>query len=251
MQIGVGIDSSRIDRRQGPLRVTDLTAKGLIHRNLQEPERSGPLVQQRQAEPRPAGLIECQFGQPGRRLEKIVELRPGEQREQRGFIAAEEADGAVRRGIAPVHFGQEVLQVVSVAEQGQIRVQIPIRPIGKVQRLPVFQLHPVAVRIDIRTGHAGAAIFRVKVIEIIQAQTGQIGAIVEPGIRQIHAGADAAGTPEIQVPARQQPSVLVFAGLRIELAAEHNAVAVEQKRPPARPGTGHEMVSQLRIQRLT
>ena len=126
-------------------------------------------VQNRQAEERCAGPVIGDFRVAGIGAVEIVDAKAAEQREQRGFVAAINAKRVVRRGVRAVALELEVLEIMGVAQPGEVGIQGPCGVVPcRLGCQAVFELYLVAVFIHEATRHPGAGFLWAEVVEIIQ-----------------------------------------------------------------------------------
>jgi len=119
-----------------------------------------------------------------------------------------------------------------VGEEGEVCIEPPVRVVRELQFHAILELDLEAIFIHPEAGHAGARLLRVEVVEIVEAEAGDLLAVFLAGVHEIEAKSHSAGGTEVEVPAGKQPRVLVLAGDGVSLATEHDAVGVEQERPP-------------------
>ena len=187
---------------------------------------------QRQAEERTPCLVEGNLGTLRVRTVEIVHAETPENRQQRFIVAAVKPDGVVGGGVRAVDLRREILQVVLVGKVGEVRVQPPVRIVLEVKYLAVLELDLEAVLSDPEARDSGPGFPRVQVVQVVKAQAGDLLTVFLTGVHQVEADRHAAARAQVEAPPGKQPRVLVLAGVRVTLAAEHDAVGVEQERPP-------------------
>ncbi len=97
-------------------------------------------MEDRQAEERTAHLIERDLGGLRVGAIEIVHPDPPEDGEQGFVVAPVEAERVVGRGIRAVDVRREILEVVLVGKEGEVRVEAPIGIVRKIELLAVAEL---------------------------------------------------------------------------------------------------------------
>ena len=123
-----GVAGSQLHQR------IDDGAFGEVRRLLaDEAERHVPLVQDRRVEQRRAHLVEEHLRRAGVRPIEIIDAEAPVDREQRVVVPPVESERVVRRGVRPEVGDVVILEIILVAEQGEVRIQPPFRVIREIQ----------------------------------------------------------------------------------------------------------------------
>ena len=119
-----------------------------------------------------------------------------------------------------------------VAKPTELGIGAPFR-VGVIsEKFAMLQMGAVAFLIDRFAGEAVAGCFRCDVVEVVEAEVGEVAGCVGAFVDEVESGADAAFAVEVEAPAREQPAVIGLAGDRVGVAAEHDAVGVEKEGSP-------------------
>ena len=124
-------------------------------------------MQDWQAEERCAGLIIGDLWKARVGAVEVVDADSRQEGEQGTIGAAIERDRIVGSGIDGVAGGFEILQVVAVAEPGDVRIEPPVGVIGEIEFVAMLELDLVAIGIDGDARHSVSGGLGREIIEVV------------------------------------------------------------------------------------
>ena len=207
-------------------------------------------MQQRRSEQRPARLIKGDLWTLRVGAVEIVQVEAPEDGEQRFIVAAVDPDGVIRCGVGAVGVRREIFEIELIREEREVGVQAPIGIIFEIELHAMLELQLIAVGIDVQTGQAVAGFVGVEVVEVVEAEPGNLLRVSLAGVDQIQSHREAAARTDVEAPLGKQPGSFVFPGHRIALTAEHDAVGVEYVGTPVRARAWSEVVAERAVERL-
>ena len=183
-------------------------------------------------------------------LVEVVDSKSGPEGEEAAFLLMDQGQRVVGVGFVAEGGRVEILEVVAVAQVSEIGIEVGGAGGEEVEVDTLPELEPVAVFVDRLAFGASALDVWIEVVEVVKFQPTEVGVVLQSGIEQVQSGGEAAAGKDVGMDVGEDGGVFPFAGDGIDVAAEHDSVAIEKERSPVGSGAGDEPITEFLIEWL-